>query len=201
MSKITKDRNTDQVGYFYHCTSPENKKTIQQQKKLVGQSATIGPLSTDPNIKGVFFTTSFYKGSLPDKSPYGPDRILIPFSAIDINQWSLYFEMAYYTTRLWYRNQFLRLVLVKNTDTLSKQWCDKNLLKIDPRDNCLLRWTSTGVSNIDIYTYQTKLNIYTILFVFGDVASDVQGVKWGNVTSQSKKPSKLNATLGVYNKS
>ena len=202
VSNITKDRKTDQVQYFYHCTSPENKKTIQQQKKLVGQSATIGPLSTDPNIKGVFFTTSLYKGSLPDKSPYGPDRILVPFSAIDINQWSLYFEMVYYTTRSHgYRNQFLRLVLVKNTDTLSKQWCNENLLPIDPRDNCLLHWTSTGVSNIDIYTYQTKLNIYTILFVVGDVASDVQGVEWDNVTSQSKKPSKLNATPGVYNKS
>lgn len=59
---ITKDCDTDQVHYFYHCTNPENKKTIQQLKKLVGQSATIGPLSTDPNIKGVFFTTSLYKG-------------------------------------------------------------------------------------------------------------------------------------------
>ena len=30
VSNITKDRKTDQVQYFYHCTSPENKKTIQQ---------------------------------------------------------------------------------------------------------------------------------------------------------------------------
>ena len=46
---FTKDCDTDQVYYFYHCTSHENKKTIQQQKKLVGQSATIGPLSTVPS--------------------------------------------------------------------------------------------------------------------------------------------------------
>ena len=197
---ITEDRDTDQVTYLFHCTKPENKEMIQQQKKLLGQSATLGPLSTDPTVKGVFFTTSLYKGELPTKSPYGPDRILIPFSSIinNLDKWSLYFEMAYYTTRQWgYRNQFLRLVLVKNTNEY-KKWCDKRLHQLEPTSNCLLCWTGADVKNVDIYKLKNKLSIYTIVFVVGDVETDVEGVKWDTVESQSKSPSKLNAKPGVY---
>ena len=197
---ITEGRDTDKVTYLFHCTKPENKKKIQQEKKLLGQSATLGPLSTDPNVKGVFFTTSLYKGKLPTKSPYGPDRILIPFSSIikNLDEWSLYFEMAYYTTRQWgYRNQFLRLVLVKNSNEY-KKWCDKRLHKLEPKSNCLLCWTGADVKNVDIYKFKNKLSIYTIVFVVGDVATNVEGVKWDKVESQSKPPSKLNAKSGVY---
>ena len=199
---ITEGRKTDQVTYLFHCTKPVNKKMIQQQKKLLGQSATLGPLSTDPTVKGVFFTTSLYQGKLPTKSPYGPDRILIPFSSIikNLDDWSLYFEMAYYTTRQWgYRNQFLRLVLVKNTNEY-KKWCDKRLHQLEPTSNCLLCWTGADVHNVDIYKYKNKLklSIYTIVFVVGDVATNVDGVKWDTVKSQSKSPSKLKAKSGVY---
>ena len=45
---ITKSHDTD----LYHCTRPENKM-IQQQNKLLGQSASLSSLSTNPAIKGV----------------------------------------------------------------------------------------------------------------------------------------------------
>ena len=106
--------------------------------------------------------------------------------------------MAYYTTRQWrHRNQFLRLVLVKNTDKY-KDWCDKRLHQLKPTSNCLLCWTKAGVSNIDIYEFRSMLSIYTIVFVVGDVETDVEGMKWDKVESQSKSPSKLNAKSGVY---
>lgn len=132
-------RGNEMVVYLYHCTTQANKVNIQDEGFLTAKTATAPGiiLGTGP-VKGVWFSSTLFRGELPTMSPYGTERIKIQIAELcnNLENWLLFYECAYrYEGR---SIQYIRLVLAdrsKDTNEDSIQWCEDNLAQLNITDN------------------------------------------------------------------
>lgn len=132
-------RGNEMVEYLYHCTTQANKVKIQDEGFLTAKTATAPGiiLGTGP-VKGVWFSSTLFRGGLPTTSPYGTERIKIPIAELckHLENWLLFYECAYrYEGRT---IQYIRLVLAdqsKDTNEDSIQWCRDNLEQLEIENN------------------------------------------------------------------
>ncbi|XP_060080857.1 phytanoyl-CoA hydroxylase-interacting protein-like [Ylistrum balloti] len=136
----------EKVKLFYHVTTSLFKPNIIQAQAIIpqpqNQSADwmrlLNPMYKDKIPDGVWFCSTLFNGNLPNKSPYGTQRVKIPIEKVFSQLGSsvnLYLGQKAEVSG----NKYIRLMAVKEGDTFE---CLEHMQKIDPVDNEWMKFTS-----------------------------------------------------------
>ena len=167
------------IGVFYHVTKREYKAKIESDGLLKGckaklpRSITTGSsrdshlFRDDSPLKGVFFCCSLFRGSLPNRSPYGEDRISIPVRSFLHHDPHLFYNSWHSITTVHY----ITLVLVDKCDYPQQfEYCSKHLKELTMESNDILR---INRSKNECTCYHSndfrKFKAYIEIVVVGDV--------------------------------
>ena len=160
------------ITYFYHVTtSILAKQSIQRDCRLEANKAELrfesrgSPI--DGYLKGIFFCCSLYEYRLPDKSPYGTERIKIPVGDFLHENTRLFYNSKHTTNTSAGNVNYAILVLV-NKDHPDFQFCEDNLSPLDMRNNMFLRLNKEN-KMYECYPNRADFKFYITVFVVGDV--------------------------------
>ena len=85
-------------------------------------------------IKGLYFGVTLFQGILPDKSPFGPTRVIVPLDKLITAETKAYFADFYcFNTG----NHYVRLVFTRE-GTEADRFCEKYLIQLNINDNPFL---------------------------------------------------------------
>ena len=85
-------------------------------------------------IMGLYFCVNLFQGHLPDKSPFGPTRVIVPLDKLITNETELYFADFYCFNK---ETHYVRLVVTRRNSKADK-FCNKYLVKLDIANNHFL---------------------------------------------------------------
>ncbi len=187
----TRTREKKEVRYLYHATSSSISKRIQSAGKLEcnydnGKDSEF-TLSSNKEIKGVWFGATLYKGQLPTISPYGDRRIQFPVAMIITEKHEMFFESVHYYAAS-PKNQYMRFVLVKTDQTKEQLWCSNKLEKVNLADNPIFTFdlAHSYAECVENKYAEDKVHIWVEILVVGDVPFPI----WTSVTKTNPAASK-----------
>ena len=167
----------DPIQYFFHVTNMANRISIESNGGLKRSIANLrfgsegSPI--DGRLEGVFFCCTLFRGGLPDRSPYGTERICIPVEYF-LNGNPHLFYNSYHEVPGNPVNpvpvHYVVLVLVKDDDP-EFSFCEKNLEELPMNNNSFLIIDSLG-KRYGCFSNQTcyqQFKLYVEVFVIGDV--------------------------------
>ena len=151
LDRLMKSTNEKPIDVFYHVTKRKYKAKIESDGFLKGCKAKLpGSITTgsscdsplfrdDSPLKGVFFCCSLFRGSLPNQSPYGTERISIPVRSLLHHDPHLFYNSWHSITRKC-TVHYITLVLVDKCDYPQQfEYCSKHLKELTMKSNDILR--------------------------------------------------------------
>ena len=85
-------------------------------------------------IKGLYFGVTLFQGSLPDKSPFGPTRVIVPLDRLITADTKVYFADFYCFNG---GPHYVRLVFTRQ-NTEADRFCEKYLVRLNMDENPFL---------------------------------------------------------------
>ena len=85
-------------------------------------------------IKGLYFGVTLFQGRLPDKSPFGPTRVIVPLDRLITADTKVYFADFYCLNTV---NHYVRLVFTRK-NTKADRFCEKYLVSLNINENPFL---------------------------------------------------------------
>ena len=179
------------ITYFYHVTKRSTKASITLTNELRGSMAkmTKAPSNQSPihyKLSGVFFgcnldRRSYY--SLPDRSPFGTERIKIPITEFASSKIHLFYNSHHKTQDTVY---YVILVLVKESDP-KYQYCKDHMIELDMETNPILRLDFQR--NKFEYCHPIGFSLWLEVFIVGNIPLGDISHSWDNVTDTGRHQS------------
>ena len=173
----------ESIQYFTHTTLIENKTQIINDNMLdVRQTGNTWnlPLGQSDAPPGVWFATTLYQGRLPDKSPYGDQRVLVPVATlmdqVGSNPVLRLEKIVHYRSN---SKSYVRLILC--SEEYSKDpWMQDNTTLVDITRNPFLYWNAEAKEIMGFFNARhSQSNIkYTNVLVFVPHVVDISGCHW-----------------------
>ncbi len=177
--RVTAARRKEEVKYLYHATSEHNHENIVRSAELQSRHMFQNFTTTDEilrtnDIKGIWFCSTLFGGTLPTSSPYGTHRIAIPVAHIITPTHAMFFERAHhYGPRR--NNQYIRFILVNQKNEAQARelvWCQANLRTVEINDNPIFTFdAATGIALCvrNENRRQNRVHLWVEILVIGDV--------------------------------
>ena len=164
----------DPIQYFFHVTNMANRISIEGNGGLKKRMANLrfGSAGTPihGNLEGVFFCCTLFNGGLPDRSPYGTERICIPVEHFLGGNPRLFYNSYHVVPGNPVPVRYVVLVLVQESDP-NFLFCMNNLVELDMNNNSFLRMNYFE-RRYECFSNQlcyNKFRLYVEVFVVGDV--------------------------------
>ena len=178
------------ITYFYHVTKLLPKVSITLTNELRGSEAkmTRPPSNQSPihrKLSGIFFGCNLDKRgySLPDRSPFGTERIKIPITEFSSSRIHLFYNSHHKTQNTVY---YVILVLIKESDP-KYQYCKDRMIELDMESNRILRLDFQR--NKFEYCHPFGFSLWLEVFVVGNIQLGDISHSWDKVTDTGRHQS------------
>ena len=194
------DSTFDTIEVFFHVTTQNRKVEIEKDKLLkrnrailpecVTQGSSRGsPLyNTESQLEGVFFCCSLFQHRLPDRSPYGTDRVKIPVEYLVQDDTHLFYNSWHSITTGRNKVHYIILVLVDKLEYPKEfKYCSEKLKELNIKRNHILKLNKKK-RQYKCYHSESfrEFNPYIEILVVGDVELTSDGISWDSVTETGR---------------
>ena len=164
----------DSIQYFFHDTvhrtSIEGDRCLKRSMANLRFGSEGSPIHG--RLEGVFFCCTLFRGQLPDRSPYGTERICIPVEHFLSGNPRLFYNSSHKVPGNPVPVHYVVLVLVKENESDPEfLFCKENLVELPMDNNSFLRLDRSG-QIYECFSNQTcfdRFKLYVEVFVVGDV--------------------------------
>ncbi|XP_069135752.1 uncharacterized protein [Argopecten irradians] len=179
-------RNMEHFMFFTHCTSIDNRESIQHMGYL-SRNRTLDfwnePLAGPNAPTGVWFAVTLQDGNLPIESPFGTERVLVPVEHIERHVQSSLKPVLYFKTQVDSEDS-IYLFLLRGDDHAAINWCvEHNLEQLDIHNNQWLCFDMCGFDMRGLWITWANHPQSPLCWVYVFIADNVciKGCDWDNV--------------------